>query len=85
MEQLQQGFSDSTPKAGSDRFEKWKTFISNISQISPQNSKSIGQVLSNLLKLNINIVQWEGVLRKHSNQSEAVLRNYIFAEIKRII
>ena len=74
MEQQQQGFSDSTPRAGSDRLQKSSKFsalqLMSISHISTQ---KYGSDHSEPIYITIKISPIGGRIRNHSVQSEHVL------------
>ena len=57
MEQLQKGFSDSTPKAGSDRYKKDDFVHYNSYPLVKLAPTSVCQVISTLFKLGENFVQ----------------------------
>ena len=79
MEQLNQSFSGSTPRAGGDKLQKSGKSLQLITiniHKSNQNPKSIGQVISSLLnckKISSNR-RSSKELRIHSDQSEDFLR-----------
>ena len=81
MEQQQHGFSDSTPRAGSDRLQKSpKSLLSALQliSISQTNNHKYGSGHFDPLKITRKIRPIGGRLRNHSDQSE------LFAYFKRI-
>ena len=77
MEQQQHGFSDSTPRAGSDRLQKSSKSFSYCITMYVHKSitpKSMGPVISTLFKSQEKFVLIGGRLRNNSDQSEFVLR-----------
>ena len=78
MEQLHQGFSYSTQKAGSDGFkngeknDKCKYNLYPLIKLAPK-AKSNGQVISNLVKLNENVVKFLPFFLAASNYNQIIV------------